>query len=334
METQIPECIIKDSIVLAEKFLLSCIRGGLAHSFQTKNKRWVKPYPEVTGYLVSYFSNNSKEQIPSEVVSAADFLLLSQYKNGGFKSFVSDKFLFTFDTAQIMKGMSDIYLKTGDEKYLESAKKCANFIDFMCYGNIIFSIFNIENETRIDEETGFYGGNTRYAIHCKNIEGLLSLFRITNDKKYSALSQLIFNCCSKNEYPCLTHPLAYMLEGFMAYGENDLTKKYLEESVIPRINNGFIAYSSDLQYSYVSGSMQLGILLYKAGFKKIAGEIWLWGKTVQDQHASGGLFQYANMDGSINTIVHDEINSWGTKYFCELGTLILTKGEYESKQRY
>jgi hypothetical protein len=42
---------------------------------------------------------------------------------------------------------------------------------------------------------------------------------------------------------------------------------------------------------------------------------------IQSNHDSGGLFQYANADGSLNHDVHTEINSWGTRYYAQLERL-------------
>ena len=47
-----------------------------------------------------------------------------------------------------------------------------------------------------------------------------------------------------------------------------------------------------------------------------------YGRSVQEKDNSGGLFQYADMYGDLDNHVHTEINSWGTKYFCELEQII------------
>ena len=41
-----------------EKFLKNCVFNGLAHSWNVESKTYVKPYPEVTGYVIKYFSLN------------------------------------------------------------------------------------------------------------------------------------------------------------------------------------------------------------------------------------------------------------------------------------
>ena len=110
----------------------------------------------------------------------------------------------------------------------------------------------------------------------------------------------------------------------LAGGHSATVKNILNEYFLNRINNnGFISYSPDLDYSYVSGSVQIGILCYKVGYIEYAKKIYDWACLVQDNHYSGGLFQYANYDGKINDSIHAEINSWGTKYFIELAQLLI-----------
>jgi hypothetical protein len=94
--------------------------------------------------------------------------------------------------------------------------------------------------------------------------------------------------------------------------------------VIPRIcGNGYIAYTPELEYAYVSGVIQLGILLFKLGYVEEARKIRAYGRTVQEKDTCGGLFQYADSEGNLDHHVHTEVNSWGTKYFCELERLML-----------
>ena len=54
------------------------------------------------------------------------------------------------------------------------------------------------------------------------------------------------------------------------------------------------------------------------GYRKEAELIKAYGRKVQACHVCGGLFQYADSQGALDKHVHTEINSWGTKYFCEL----------------
>ena len=54
------------------------------------------------------------------------------------------------------------------------------------------------------------------------------------------------------------------------------------------------------------------------GYTDEAKKIREYGRMVQKKSDTGGLFQYADRNGDLNRDIHSEINSWGTKYFCEL----------------
>jgi len=315
---------IKNNIERAENFLLFCIRDGLAHSFDTEKNMWVKSYPEVTGYLLSYFSE-VYNSIPSKIIEAANRLICIQNKIGGFNSFFGENPLFSFDTAQIVHGLLSIYKKTNVDIYLESAKRGLSFLEkAQQEDGSILGIYDIYKQSFVKEGLGFHSGKERHAIQCKNIECFLLAYKIIGDKKYEDIAKRLYNFSLVSPYNEQTHPLGYYLEGITSYGNNDFVKNILENKVISRIkNNGFLSYDKNLPYSYVSGSIQIGILLYKNNFIRESKKILEWASGVQSNSKSGGLFQYANEDCSINRDVHSEINSWGTKYYCQLNRLFL-----------
>ncbi len=308
----------------AENFLLTCIRKGLAHSFDTVTGKWVKPYPEVTGYLLSYFAKNAPDA-PMEIFAAAKKLAGMQHPSGGFPSFFRHDILYTFDTAQILHGFASLYKWTKENRFLERAQKCADFIlDMQLVNGALFPMFDLVKNAKYVEIKGGTWGTTFSFIQVKNIEGLCLLQELTGDDRYKQASEKLVGFGKKNCDLTYTHPGAYCLEGMWAIGEHEFVAKKLKEQVIGRIEkNGFLPYGKDLSYSYVSGSVQMAILLFKTGFKEQATLIREWVKKVQSNHESGGLFQYANKEGQLDSTVHSEINSWGTKYFCELERLFL-----------
>jgi hypothetical protein len=320
----------KEHIELAEKFLLKCLEGGLARSYDVKKKYWVKPYPEATGYLLSYFSQYWLN-IPSVVLNAANYLLRIQHPTGGFPTFFQrrlfqlfnkPRYLYTFDTAQIMHGFLSLYKKTNEKIFFEVARKCAEFvINMQTENGSMFPIFDLKLRKKYVNENGSWGSNFS-PIQVKNIEGLLLMYELTNESKYKTAAIKLRDYGLKHCDLTFTHPGAYCLEGLIAIGEKEFVYNKLKEEIVPRIQpNGFLSYSKTLPYAYVSGSVQMAILLFKIGLKKTARLILEWARKVQLNHNSGGLFQYANPDGSLNCDVHREINSWGTKYYAELERL-------------
>jgi hypothetical protein len=124
--------MINQRIEFAQSFLKSCIKGGLAHSLDTKSGKLVKPYPEVTGYLLSLFVELDENiHVQVEIV---DKLLKQQSKSGGWRSFFGD-YVFVFDTAQIGKGLLDYYEVTREDRLLKPIKKAIDFILMMQINN-------------------------------------------------------------------------------------------------------------------------------------------------------------------------------------------------------
>jgi hypothetical protein len=302
----------------AEFFLQNCIKNGLAHSFDTEKQKYIKPYPEVTGYLLSLFVSLNKYEIKQKEMALK--LMKLQRKSGGWKSFFGDE-VFVFDTAQIGKGLIDFYAKTNDIQIIEPLKSAINFILSMQTENGAF--FPMYDE-KYNEKCvkGQNWGNSFSVINCKVVEFLKS----ATTMNIIDCSKAIENACKwtlSQEQLLYTHPAAYALEGLLAGGYYNEVRDLLKTNFLNRIeDNGFISYAPYLDYAYVSGSVQIGILCYKVGFLEEAEKILLWATNVQLNHNSGGLFQYANKDSTINKKVHSEVNSWGTKYYIELSQLI------------
>lgn len=308
-----------DSLVKAEQFLLQCIRGGLAHSYDTETQAWVKPYPEVTGYLVSYFSD--KQQIPNSIYQAADKLLAIQHPLGGFSSFFNTDVLYTFDTAQIAHGLASLYLRTHQKRFLQSAVKAGEFVLSMQWidGSVFPMFHHLHNHMIVEHENinGINWGSTFSAIQVKNIQALLLLSKVTKDPKFYLAAKKLASWGERKSNARFSHPYGYFLEGMYAFGEKEFILKELNRHIIPIDPTGFIPYTQGGTYAYVSGSIQLGILLAKVGHKQEAKLIFDWALSAQEKNL-GGLFQYANKNFSKKKLVHSELNSWGTKYLLEL----------------
>ena len=307
-----------------EKYLLGCVFDGLAHSFDVVSEEYVKPYPEVTGYLLKYFCD--RNYIEEKIISAANKLVsLQNEETGGWPSFYDTHKLYTFDTAQILIGLCGLYEKTNDEHYLYAAIKGGDFLIKMQLDNGGFApIYNCITKQKVIDDNIYDIWNGPFSgLMCKVTEAYQALFDVTGKKDYLTLKKKVVEFYISSKYIEYTHPLGYWLEGLYCAERYDVIDSILQEKVIPRIRkNGYIPYSEQLPYAYVSGVIQLGIILWKMGYKELAILIRDYGRKVQEEHYSGGLFQYANEYGELDSHVHTEINSWGTKYFCELELMI------------
>lgn len=316
---------MNEYIKKAEGYLRDCLFDGLAHSYSVNGKKYVKPYPEVTGYVIKYFCDN-KVDIDDKVIEAGYYLIDIQDKvTGGYLSFYNQDLLFVFDTAQIVRGLCALYYKTKNEIFLDASIKGANFILSSQEKNgALKPIYNkrIGSWVIRDETYSMWNGPFS-GLMCKPAECLYDMYYLTNNEKYLEAAKRIGSFYAKAKYIECSHPLGYWLEGMLVTSYESSIDEIIEKKILSRIEkNGFIAYTNKLNYAYVSGTVQLGIILYKRGYIEEALKIRDYGRSVQEKHISGGLFQYANNKGELVTEVHDEINSWGTKYFCELERLL------------
>ena len=316
---------MNEYIKKAEKYLENCVYDGLAHSWDTETSVYVKPYPEVTGYVIKYFCDY-KKNLPNNIINAADYLIdIQEKKTGGFFSFDRKDILYGFDTSQIMIGLCAMFDRTGDSKYKKAAIRAGEFILNSQNGNGSFKpIFNCNIDAWVIRDETYSMWNGPYSgLMCKLTEGLMCLYQCTKEHRYlEALNRagIFYKNVPYIEY---SHPLGYWLEGLYAANQKDVISEVIEKKILNRIaDNGYISYTSRLPYAYVSGTIQLGISLYKMGYIEEAKLIRNYGRLVQSNSETGGLFQYADKNGCINKDVHCEINSWGTKYFCELERLL------------
>lgn len=308
-------------VINGEKYLENCVFDGLAHSFDVISEKYVKPYPEVTGYVIKYYCDYVDE-IPANIVNAAEKLVsIQDKKTGGFTSFDNNNILFTFDTSQILIGLSALYMRTNKIKYMNAAIKAGDFLLMMQMDNgAIAPTYDRESsEIIIDKNLYSIWNGPWSGLMCKLTEGFQMLHQITNDQKYIEAKRKTADFYINMDYIECTHPLGYWLEGLFEGEKYEKVDDILKRKVIPRIqDNGYIPYREDLPYAYVSGIVQLGIMLYKRGFIEEAIKIRDFIRKVQSNNQTGGLFQYCDKNGFLDDHVHTEINSWGTKYFCEL----------------
>lgn len=308
-----------------EHYLKNCVFKGLAHSYDVPNGKYLKPYPEVTGYVISYFCETYSE-IPKNIIKAGDMLVRLQDKQtGGYASFSDRNILFSFDTSQILIGLAALYNKTGKSKYKKAAIKAGDFLLLMQLDNgAILPIYDRKaHEQCVRDDIYSIWNGPWSGLMCKLTEGFQALFDLTTEDKYLDAKKKAAEFYEKAEYIECTHPLGYWLEGLYEAGKLEKIEDVLISNVIPRIrDNGYIPYREDLDYAYVSGVIQLGIILCKMGHIEEAKKIREYGRLVQSKGVNGGIFQYADADGNLDNHVHTEINSWGTKYFCQLERLL------------
>ena len=321
---------MSEYIEQGEKFLNECVFNGLAHSYDVVKDTWVKPYPEVTGYVLSYFCDNHLSLTPNLIEAANMLVKLQEPVTGGYRTFYEHDNLYAFDTAQICIGLLCMYEQLGDRSYLNAALKAGTFLKIMQNEDgSIAPLYNITQQRKISNPPIYAPWNGPLSgLMCKLTECFKKLHDVTKDDGWHKCMIKTADFYEHADYIECTHPLGYWLEGLLAAGRVDKVRDVLKK-VLPRIRaNGFIPYTEKLDYAYVSGTMQLGIILWKTGYYDEARRILEYGRLVQDSSDNGGLFQFADSEGHLDNHVHTEQNSWGTKYFCQLERLVMKSEPY------
>lgn len=261
----------------AEQFLLDCIRDGLAHSFDTNTESWVKPYPEVTGYLISYFSQ--KREIPKKIIEAAEKLISVQHPIGGYSSFFNKHILYTFDTAQIAHGLASLYKKTGNDKYLHAAINAGSFLLSMENNDgSVFPMYDTKHQYKYVEKTTLKGenwGSIFSQIQLKNAEALLLLSQITKDSRYEKAAKLMVPWGVRHTNSRHTHPFGYYLEGMITLGKHSFVDKLLTNHILKGKNKGLFRTVHNVLMHMSQGQFSLEFFLQKLNILKNQKGYWI-----------------------------------------------------------
>jgi hypothetical protein len=193
--------------------------GGSSASYGLDHG-WAPPYPETTGYIISTFIRYSSlvkdDTFIERAVRMGDWEIDIQLPSGAVRGGVGiNDFPIVFNTGMVILGWTDLFRKTGFDRYLSAAVKAA---DWLCQ--------NMENNGRWVKNS--YKG-IPHAYHSRVSWSLLEVYKLTNDLKYKeaalrnitwVLSLVQGNGWIKEmgfsgEAAPFTHTIAYTLRGLI-----------------------------------------------------------------------------------------------------------------------
>ncbi len=252
---------------------------------------WTPGYPEVTGYIIptmfDWAQELGREELRSRAVRMAEWELGIQQPGGGFESWYEGEGRppVVFNTGQVIRGLVRTAAETGDERFLEGAKRAGDWIISGQEDDGSFSKGNYLEMTVV------------YDVYAT--ASLAQLARASGDDRYGeaaianadfAVSQqtengwfdLCDNVPSGNATPS-THTLGYTADGLNEIGSilgearfvdaAELTTRALLAKLEPggRLPGRFDRdWNPAAEYVVLTGSAQLGILL--AGLHERSGE--------------------------------------------------------------
>lgn len=267
---------------------------------------WQPSYIETTGYIINSFFDCAEYyscfELHDRAIAMADFLLGMQLPSGAYRVYTpvqnpSDKVV-VFDMGQDLLGMTAAFVKTNNKKYLNSAIAAADFL------------------ISIQEKNGSWlkhtYGDTTHTYHTRVAWGILKVFELTGDSKYSesaranldwaAQNQLSNGWLTNNHFPPphqiepFTHAISYAIEGFLWSGlllkeskyikiavkaATPLLKYFLQHNHLPGTFNQ--NWSSDDTYTCLTGNAQLS-LVWSELYRLTANPVYYHGATKMNRY--------------------------------------------------
>lgn len=210
---------------------------------------WLPAYPETTGYIISTlwdgFRLRGDERFRQAAVAAADWEIAIQLPSGATRAgYEGDPDGFwsqglvpaAFNTGQVMQGWNRTFVETGESKYLDAARRAADFIAGCVDDRGVF-IHGLSpgplSRTRAYYARAAYGlawtglltGDSRYVdVARRHIDWVIQQQRPNGWVSYAS-----FVARSADD-DALTHPLAYVAEGLLETGLLLNEPRYIEAS--------------------------------------------------------------------------------------------------------
>lgn len=93
---------------------------------------WAVEYPETSGYIIAtylaYADLSGNDEFVRRAVAIGDWEIEIQHPGGGVLSSPEVDYTRVFNTGQVVLGWCALYEKTGEGKYLDAAKRAADFL--------------------------------------------------------------------------------------------------------------------------------------------------------------------------------------------------------------
>lgn len=263
-------------------------------------------YPEVSGYYIPTLLRIGDKD---KAKNYAEYLLSIQNKDGSWNE-PSGKIAYTFDTAQIMKGLCALIENGMDEnnKYKNALLRACDWMLTMQRkdGSIAtpdYSWWDLP-----------YGKCVPEAIHVYCLEPLKFASKKYKIKKYEDCVKKALKFYLSHEdltdFTTLSHFNAYIIEGLIDMGEKKRAKRAMDLIALHQRFDGSVPAYSNVNFVCSTGLFQYAICWYKLGEKERADKAFEYACSLQNK--SGGWFGSYGTDA--NYFPDSEI-AWAVKYF-------------------
>lgn len=268
-------------------------------------------YPECTGYYIPTLLKFGDRE---RAVNFGNYLLTIQNENGSWNE-PGGKVEYTFDTAQILKGLVALIENGLDEndKYKNALLKGCDYIVSMQRENGSIS-------TKDYNAWGLpYGKRVPEYIHVYCLEPLRKTSKLFNIEKYEECVRkaLDFYLAQEDltDFMTLSHFNAYVIEGLIDLGETERAKRAMDLIALHQRENGMVPAYSFVDFVCSTGLLQYAICWYKLGEVEKGDKAFDY--VCKLQNKSGGWFgSYTVGNDKANYFPESEID-WAVKYFLD-----------------
>lgn len=207
--------------------------GGVSHSYHVGD-RWMRSYPETTGYIIPTLLNWSVSSDPGEAAKRAlrmaDWEVEVQRPDGAICDLISGAPV-VFDTGQVLFGFLAAHRHSADERYLHAARRAAEWL------------IGAQDGDGVWRSASDCGGSGR-VYNARTAWALLECGRVLGDDRFDdavrrfldwTLTQEVGdgwfdrNCLDRDAAPLL-HTIAYTARGHLECGLLLGEEKYVEAS--------------------------------------------------------------------------------------------------------
>ena len=230
-----------------------CGGEGVSNVFFLK-AGWGVAYPETSGYILAtflaYADHSGDKSYVDRAIQIGDWEIAIQAPNGGVLSSTELPQTRVFNTGQVILGWCVLYERTGEEKYLQAAKRAGDYL------------LNDQEADGTWRRDTYCGART---YHARVDWALLRLALLSADMRYAAVAQKNLQwvlqqqhqngwfgqCGFNNDLPVM-HVLVYTLRGLLECSQMNISAVN-ELDIMPAVVKGADALCNALQAQPVAG---------------------------------------------------------------------------------
>lgn len=268
-------------------------------------------YPECTGYYIPTLLKFGDRE---RAVNFGNYLITIQNEDGSWNE-PSGEVPYTFDTAQILKGLVAL-IENGldkNDKYKTALIKGCDYI---------LSMQREDGSIATQDYSQWwlpYGKQVPETIHMYCLEPLRKAAQIYGIEEYETCVQKALNYYLAQEdltdFKTLSHFNAYIIEGLIDMGEIKRAQRAMDLIALHQRENGMVPAYSFVDFVCSTGLLQYAICWYKLGEFEKADKAFDY--VCKLQNKSGGFYgSYTKGNDKANYLPEGEID-WAVKYFLD-----------------